>query len=159
MRTSKPLEERLTDQLVRRPNGCLEWTGHTVRGYGQILNSPEAIAQGRPRQIGTHRAAWELVHGPVPDGFEVRHKECANPPCCDVNHLAIGTAKDNAEDRARDGRWQHWAVGRETCKAGHTYGPDDVQRGGKARLCKKCAKERKLEWQRRDRAAKKAVAT
>ena len=50
-----------------------------------------------------HRAAWEIANGPVPEGLVVRHK-CDNRPCINLDHLELGTSKDNAMDRVTRGR-------------------------------------------------------
>lgn len=43
----------------------------------------------------------ELFKGEIPEGQIVRHK-CRNK-CVNPEHLEIGTYKDNANDRSRDG--------------------------------------------------------
>lgn len=53
--------------------------------------------------IGTHVAAWEATHGPVPKGLWVLH-HCDNPICCNPGHLFLGTAADNTQDSWRKGR-------------------------------------------------------
>lgn len=79
-----------------RVNGeCLDWTRHTVGGYGRIKH------EGRDRR--THVIAWELTHGPVPDGLHVLHA-CDRPPCGRVSHLFLGTNDDNVADKVRKGR-------------------------------------------------------
>lgn len=50
-----------------------------------------------------HTVAWELVNGPIPEGLQVRHL-CNNPPCCNVEHLAVGTHADNMADKVAAGR-------------------------------------------------------
>lgn len=50
-----------------------------------------------------HRFAYELAHGPIPDGYLVCHT-CDNPPCCNSAHLFLGTAKDNVQDCIRKNR-------------------------------------------------------
>lgn len=97
----RPLEERLRARLVPGgPNGeCLEWTGATLKGYGQI---------GEDGTIKyAHRVAYELWVGPVEDGELVCHR-CDNPPCCNPDHLFVGTPRDNMHDMIRKGRawWQ-----------------------------------------------------
>lgn len=50
-----------------------------------------------------HRIAYFLHHGVDPLELMVRHT-CDNPPCCNPNHLILGTAKNNGEDMAERGR-------------------------------------------------------
>lgn len=60
--------------------------------------------RGRFRLRGTteyaHRAAWLLFRGPIPAGQVVRHVRCDDSLCVNPQHLALGTAEDNAHDRA-----------------------------------------------------------
>lgn len=49
------------------------------------------------RAIKAHRFAWAAAHGDIPDGMLVLHK-CDNPPCVNVDHLFLGTHKDNVDD-------------------------------------------------------------
>lgn len=75
---------------VRKAEGCWLWTAScTSHGYGQIM-----IAG---RMMRAHRVAWLLTYGAIPDGLVVRHK-CDNAPCCNPNHLEIGTQLDNVAD-------------------------------------------------------------
>jgi len=96
--------ERLAAGLVRMPNGCLEWTGKALRdGYGQM--------EDKGKCVKTHRLAWTLVNGPIPDGLCVLH-HCDNPPCCETDptegypdgHLFLGTRADNNADMCAKGR-------------------------------------------------------
>ena len=89
------IEARLVAGSVERPNGCIEWTGPSRKGYGAI--SYEA------KQWSTHRLAWTLANGPIPDGMFICH-HCDNKPCWNVNHLFLGTVVDNAADMAIKGR-------------------------------------------------------
>lgn len=78
---------------------CWEWTGcRNGDGYGEILRDR------RPQKA--HRIAWELTHGPIPGGSHVLHR-CDNPPCCNQEHLWLGTPLDNARDKERKGRGNH----------------------------------------------------
>ena len=88
--------QRLVKHSKRMANGCLEWTGHRDKdGYGDI-----GIKGANKR---AHRVAWEEVYGPIPMGMKVCH-HCDNPPCIDVEHLFVGTTKDNSQDASSKGR-------------------------------------------------------
>lgn len=94
-----PLAERFWPRVKPTPSGCWEWTGARQRtGYGRV--SRGGAGNGL---VGAHRAAWELTRGPIPAGLWVLHK-CDNPPCCNPDHLFLGTAKDNNADRGAKGR-------------------------------------------------------
>lgn len=94
------------------PNDCWEWQkARNGDGYGSVF------LFGRP--IKTHRLAWELAYGPIPEhesyhGMCVCH-HCDNPPCCNPAHLFLGTHRENALDRRSKGRDQYqkrnWANG------------------------------------------------
>ena len=75
---------------------CWEWAGaRKPKGYGNVrLNNKYLLA---------HRVAFELANAIIPDGLMVCHI-CDNPPCCNPNHLMLGTAKSNAADRIIKGR-------------------------------------------------------
>lgn len=78
------------------PNGCWEWTGRRKpAGYGSLFI--------RGKNLVAHRVAWRLVCGPIPPGMFICH-HCDNPPCCNPDHLFIGTARDNVRDAIAKGR-------------------------------------------------------
>lgn len=114
-----PLSDRLWAK-VAKPNGedgCWPWTGTILNtGYGRIMS------EGRPRS--THRVAWELANGPIPEGLWVLHR-CDNPPCCNPAHLFLGTCTDNNRDAAAKGRT---ALGDRN---GQRIHPDRTARGVK----------------------------
>lgn len=55
-----------------------------------------------------HRLAFELEYGPIPKDFVVCHR-CDNPPCCNPEHLSIGTQADNIADAVSRSRMSHGA--------------------------------------------------
>lgn len=96
----KPSLARRFDRGVARwgaaKEDCWLWIGCRTRaGYGLIGHGG--------RLIYTHRVAWALTIGPIPDGLWVLHK-CDNPPCVNPAHLFLGTNRDNMIDMARKGR-------------------------------------------------------
>jgi hypothetical protein len=109
-RTGRPLEgpiaRRVKGSIEKRlrayakidpETGCHLWSGHRdPLGYGTLMID-------RSKRVPAHRAAWEVAHGPIPAGMVVMHT-CDNPPCCNPEHLALGTRADNNRDRFRKGR-------------------------------------------------------
>lgn len=94
-----PLAERLHRRLAPADNGCIVWTGSTAgHGYGRISRGPRGAGWAV-----THRVSWELANGPIPAGLFVLHR-CDNPPCCNPDHLFLGTLKDNTQDMLAKGR-------------------------------------------------------
>jgi len=83
-------------KLTRRENGCWEWPGRKYpNGYGRIWRGG--------RDVRTHRYAYLLAKGPIPEGLMILHS-CDNRPCCNPDHLRAGTAKENREDAISRGR-------------------------------------------------------
>ena len=80
--------------LVPTEKGCLVWPGGTG-GYGKCN------FQGKFYRV--HRLAWMLKNGVIPRGAQIRHT-CDNPPCCNVDHLCLGTPFDNMVDRQTHGK-------------------------------------------------------
>lgn len=80
---------------------CWLWTGAitsrraTRAGYGELMVDGK-IAY-------THRLAYALAVGPVPDGMLVCHT-CDNTLCCNPLHLFLGTSRDNSRDMMAKGR-------------------------------------------------------
>lgn len=75
---------------------CRLWTGPVNReGYGKITV--------RRKTTGTHRIAWELYIGPIPDDMGVLHK-CDQMRCLEPTHFFLGTNTDNCRDKCEKGR-------------------------------------------------------
>lgn len=78
---------------------CWIWQGATTSsGYGRF--------QYAGKQVGAHRAAYELMVGPIPEGMCLCHT-CDVRACVNPAHLFLGTKKDNHEDSRRKGRHSH----------------------------------------------------
>lgn len=50
-----------------------------------------------------HRAFFEETFGEIPNGMVVMHT-CDNPRCFNIEHLKLGTPKENSEDMVSKGR-------------------------------------------------------
>ena len=140
---------RLNAGLVRRPNGCLEWSGRLDRGgYGQITVAG--------RKVTTHRFAWIAAHGPILPGLDVLHR-CDNPPCCDAYKcLWLGTEVENMVDRDTKGRNGFSAI--VFCPQGHEYTEANTYVHGGKRMCRKCRLAADARYKvRRERARRDAA--
>lgn len=75
--------------------GCKNWIPSKPNAYG--------VMRIGLKNIHTHRLAWIIENGEIPDGLCVLHK-CDNPRCVEISHLFLGTKGDNNRDRASKGR-------------------------------------------------------
>lgn len=80
---------------------CMPYQGcRTKDGYGQVCI--------KGRVVRAHRLAYCRANNLSLDdikGLVVRHK-CDNPPCCNPDHLEIGTQRDNVLDCIKRGRFK-----------------------------------------------------
>lgn len=84
---------------VDKTGDCWLWTAYTNdKGYGTI-----SMGGRKGSVLLAHRVAWELEHGPVPEGLRVLHK-CDTPACVRHDHLFLGTQLDNMRDMMAKGR-------------------------------------------------------
>jgi len=68
---------------------CWVWVGARNQGYGWVGY--------HGKQETAHRVAYILSKGEIPNGLVVRHT-CDNRPCCNPDHLLLGTVADNNRD-------------------------------------------------------------
>ncbi|SMP32881.1 HNH endonuclease [Laceyella tengchongensis] len=79
------------------PNGCYKVVGRKLRkdGRGRIcINGKETYI---------HRAVYEHYYGEIPKGFVIRHL-CDFGGCINIEHMELGTQKDNVQDMIKSGR-------------------------------------------------------
>ncbi|AGC34516.1 HNH endonuclease [Haloarcula virus HVTV-2] len=95
-RPSVPLEKRFWDKVDRGDEDeCWEWQAATVQGYGLIgVDGTETER--------AHRVAYRLEVEDPGDDWVLHH--CDNPACVNPEHLYLGDAEDNAQDREERGR-------------------------------------------------------
>lgn len=111
---------------------CIEWAKYrNPSGYGR-------------RSVGgrmylAHRYAWELEHGPVPEGLELDHV-CRNRACINVEHLELVTHRENT---LRGDTIPARYAARTHCDRGHAFDAENTAiRPGGARRCRECRRAR-----------------
>lgn len=78
------------------PSECWVWKGKISKGgYGYFY--------AQSKLFRAHRFSYEFHIAPIPEGLLICH-HCDNRPCCNPNHLFVGTHADNNWDRIAKGR-------------------------------------------------------
>ncbi len=96
---------------VRSEDECWPWLGcFSSTGYGSSGKTDRS-----------HRLAYMIANGPIPSGMVVRHS-CDFKPCCNPNHLILGTHGDNSRDMVERGRHYSPFVKAERAKHGLALG-------------------------------------
>lgn len=81
---------------VNDETGCHIWKGPKDKdGYGLFWNHKKLVR--------AHRLAFERAYGIYPGKLFVLHR-CDVPSCVNPDHLFLGTAMDNAQDRNKKKR-------------------------------------------------------
>lgn len=117
-KTGKLTEEEQLSRLMRKvrvKGNCMLWIGsYNGKGYGQIY------IQGK--RYYTHRLAYELSKGEIPEGKVIDHR-CRKPPCVNPIHLRAITQKENVlcGDTIPAGN-----AARDYCDHGHRFAPDNI---------------------------------
>ena len=94
---------RLAAMQVTTPGGCVLYTGRkNESGYGMIRS-------GGSMQL-VHRVAWEIEHGPIPDGLTLDHM-CHTRACFNLAHLRLATRRQNSENHSGRPHWPNTISG------------------------------------------------
>lgn len=145
MRLLSTFQERLFWDKVQKGNGCWQWLGWTnAKGYGytKYKDCPERLA---------HRVAFILDGGVIPEGMVLDHL-CRNSSCVRPSHLEVVTGLENYRRSPHPGT-------RESCPQGHPYTPENTYRYPPSRgapngrrECRRCSREYKAAYKRRQKA-------
>jgi hypothetical protein len=137
--------ERIARKVTVNPNsGCHEWNAGRKRSqYGRLwLNG---------RNVGSHRVAYEIAKGPIPEGMYLDHL-CRNPCCCNPDHLEAVTPRENilrspTAPPALNALKTH-------CPVGHLLEGDNLDahalKNGR-RACKECGRQKCRDYHYRTR--------
>ena len=127
--------------------GCLIWRGCLQQeGYGVMTVSAPGIQKRTQR---THRLAYEVFYGLIPDGLTIDHvksRGCRSRACCNPLHLEAVTQRENTL-RGDTVSARHAA--KTHCPKGHPL----VMRSHRQRWCQLCNRE----WQVARAARRKAA--
>lgn len=96
-RTDSEMSEFLFSKIeIPAESECWLWTGGMDKdGYGQTHYCG--------KNVRTHRVAWLLRNGVIPDAMVVMHT-CDTPACINPDHLKLGTNQENTEDKMQKKR-------------------------------------------------------
>lgn len=121
--------DRLKAMTTIDENGCWLWSG-TDRGHGYCQMKIDG------RAYSVHRAAYEALVGPIPEGMQIDHlcrvRRCGNPA-----HLEAVTSQENIRrSRAATPPKTH-------CKNGHMFNEQNTRTSPRGhRECRACDREK-----------------
>jgi hypothetical protein len=115
------------------PDGCWNWTGAlNAAGYGAVGCNNKVLR--------THRVAYELLVGPIPEGLQLDHL-CRNRACCNPAHLEPVTNRENwMRGQHRVAKFQ-----RGECQRGHDQATHTYTRPSGVSYCRQCVVDRNRE--------------
>lgn len=149
----------LLDRLARRSiytaTGCVEWVGSTNgNGYGKVKVGSRV--DGTRRDLYVHRAAYELLVGPIPDGLHLDHL-CRCRRCWNPFHLEPVTQRENLLRGDTIPAANH---AKTTCIRGHAFDWIDPQGSRRCLTCKReASRQRRLRLSVAPSAAQQVVAS
>lgn len=132
---------------VYKTGECWWWIGSVNRGgYGQFWLDN--------RMRTSHRVAYELAVGPIPDGLQLDHL-CRNTACVRPEHLEPVTSRENL---MRGDTLAAAAARRTHCTKGHPYDEANTYHHPVGeRRCRICQSDRARAANKRKSLARSAA--
>lgn len=153
-----PARDRLLSQVEVDASGCWMWTGRTSEdGYG-------CTGYKGNRNEGAHRAVYDLLVGPIPNGQTLDHlchtrdescpggRSCPHRRCVNPAHLE---PVERLVNILRGRSFVAVNARKERCICGAEYTPGLY---GRKRACRPCAIRRARECKQRRNDRARAVA-
>lgn len=147
---------KVFEGAVAGPAGCIIWTGRCGGGgYGTFLVAG--------RRTATHRAAYEAMVGPIPEGMLLDHtchnrdetcegRACIHRRCINPHHLEVVTSQENT---LRSSLTMAGKNARKTqCYRGHEFTPENTRiLASGRRACRECGLALQRKYTAEARAA------
>lgn len=108
-----------------KPGGCWLWKGANTLRKGIEAGYGRAYMDGR--MMLAHRVAYELEHGPIPNGLDIDHL-CRTTLCVNPLHLEACSRKENYRRGLHTNKKSH-------CKRNHKLIKKNLDKKGQCRLC------------------------
>lgn len=83
--------------LEKQENGCIKCISHCTDKDGYVR------IRYNKKHDRLYRVLYQQKYGEIPKGLVLRHL-CNNAWCCNIEHLKVGTQKENMQDMIKCGR-------------------------------------------------------
>jgi hypothetical protein len=116
-------------------SGCILWIGHLhPTGYAG------SVYRGKTSRV--HRVMYEIHHGVSLTRWEFVCHTCDVRNCINIDHLWLGTPKQNSVDAMLKGRQRNQKI--THCPQGHEYTEANTYLNAKSnkRNCRECQRTR-----------------